>query len=90
MGPGVLDSTETDNFLWRRGGVLGLAYLIITSRARGSSHFWALSQTKRKLVACSRLRDIPDFILEQVVKIMIKYCDPELLRKEQLLKGTFL
>lgn len=68
----VLGSMETDGFLWRRSGdILPLAYQIITSTGTLISNLWALSQTKRELVACSGLKDTLDFILEKGMKIII-------------------
>lgn len=68
----VLCSAETYNILWRRSGdILLLAYRIITSRGMSISNLRALPQTKQEFVACSRLADILDFILEQVMKIIL-------------------
>lgn len=67
----VLSSAETDHFLWRSSSdILPLTYPIITSTGMWISHLRALSQTKRELVACSGLKDILDFIFEQVMKII--------------------
>lgn len=76
MGPvelnHVLGPTETDSFLWRRSGdIIPLSYQVISSVGTLISSFWALSQTIWELTACSRLQNIPDFILEQVMKIII-------------------
>lgn len=76
MGPvrlnNALGSTKTDYFLGKRSGdVLPFAYQIITSGGTSISSLWALSQTKRELVARSRLENMSDFILEQTVKIIM-------------------
>ena len=66
----VLSSAETDSFLWRRSGdILPLAYQMITSTDTSISNLWALSQTKRELVACSGSKIFQT--LEQVRKIII-------------------